>query len=301
MRLLESFLDWVHDGFSRSPQSQEAIYIRTTDDTVRVTIDDNVLNCAQGGFVVLSLVVNGFTIQGVVDELTGIFPSTILTGDYAEKSARILLAPRRFYDQANGQYVFVISAYQSILYALLDMFATQCESTIVDIKAMLEQAYFHLATDYWLDEWGSYFGIRRNNAETDDFYRRRIVASLIKQPCNNIAMELAIEELFQQSATVEDIEESPTFFRASIGFDLLGSESPDGFAAQVTDFINSVKAAGTLMDSFALLSSDVSDDLAASRVHESLPISVGTAHRFNGAYRFDGTIQYQPTTVSEVL
>lgn len=302
MRLLNRFLDWVHDGFSRSPAAVEVIVIRAPDSSLRLTLEDNTLVCRQADAVVLSVVVDGLTVADVYGQLAALYPDSVLQGGLDDKSARILLPPRRFMDSSSGQFVFVIGAYQSLLYVLLDTYATQLEAVRDDLAAMLAQAYLATAAGEWLEVWGGYFGVARLLDEADDDYVRRIVAGLIKPKCNNVSMEVAIGALFRQAVSVEDIAERPSWFRVRSAFDLLGNASPTEFAAAMAAFIGSTKAAGTQLDSLSLVTPTIGDSLAvAQKARDRLPLTISQTHFFDGRYGFNGVIQFQATMTGEVL
>ncbi len=303
MPLLDKLLDYVHQAFNRSADGMDMLFIRTTDTTLRITkTDTGLLFTESGDTETLAIEFDGLTVQDVFDQINAVYETSFIA-DYelTDKAARILLKPRRFRDSSEGDYVWIIAAYQSPLWAILDMFGDALATARADIEEAILQLYLHESEEYWLDEYGSYFGVPPVADESDDEYRRRIIAEIIKPKCNNFSIELAVQERFQQDVSVTDITARPTWFDVTTAFDLLGSESPATYLDKVAAFINKVKAAGTKFDSITLVTPDISDTLASSKVSDRLELTVYTEHYLDGKYFLNGENELRPSSKSEVV
>lgn len=305
MRLLENMLDWVHDGFNRSPEGRTAIYLTSNDSSLRVGLADGVLSFSQAVGDGLGMGLDGLSIGQVFASIDAAYPGQArLVADLAARPARMLLAPRRYLDPVSGDFVYVFGAYQSLLYGLLDVYSLALEAVGTDVQAMLAQSYLHSATDIWLDEWGGYLGVARLLGEADGDYLNRIIAVIIQPKCNNVALAMAIAQNFGlNEVTVTDIDAKQGFFTVNMPFDLLGGDTPTLLANAVTVLVNQLKAAGTVLDSVYLepTGGTLAEAVPYSAAGDAIALSVYHWHYFNGASAFNGAIQFQPTLTMEKL
>ena len=302
MRLLNKLLEYVHHGFHQSADSIELIALNTNDDTLRVALDDGVLSVTQSGFEAVNVTLDGMTVADVYSQISAIYPDSSLSGSGSGLSANILIHARRFKDTESGKYVFIISGYQSFLYVVLDMFASSLATARADIDAAIMQLYLDESELNWLDEYGSYFGLPRLFNEHDDDYRNRIITTVIKPKCNNVAMEISLSDRFGQTSSVTDVTGRPTWFDVTTGFNLTGYVPPDLYHNYIVDFINSIKAAGTKLNALSLTASGVFDSIATANLGDTLTLKFVEEHYFDGKFKFDGSIKFSPNVLStEVL
>jgi hypothetical protein len=118
-------------------------------------------------------------------------------------------------------------AYQSLLYGYYEAVAyelSQVQAAIESAPAQLsiyDSAGNPSATGYWLDLIGSFFSVSRTPGDSDSKYATIMAASTTYVKCNNVAMEIALQKVTGQPATVQDaiVYSSPETFNGTWNFD----------------------------------------------------------------------------------
>lgn len=300
MRLLDRLISFVHDKFNRYAQGAAAISF-THNESLVVVFSDEAVTFFNGGFERLSIDLDDtLTIQGINAQMAVVFPTSTANALYASRLARALIDSDSTFNAETGLYSYTLLVPYSLLYLIMLVYAKAIKSTQLAVIEALKQLYLHSAETNWLDEWGGYFGVARDfdNGEADADFRDRMIASLLKPKCNNVAMEAAINALTGQDVTITD-SVTPTWFGVTTGFNLLGGESPTGFAAKMASIVNQIKAAGTRFE--ITLSAAVIGDTMPVITIDRLAVTITTNHLHDGTHRHNGAIRHTPETTHEIL
>lgn len=121
----------------------------------------------------------GCTVEYINDTLKNRTADSLLEGEGRE-------------DISNGDHLY---CYDSLLWSILDAFAVALGEVSNDIASALKQVYFHSAEGFWLDVWGSFFNLYRQENETDTVYLLRIITETCRNRCNATAIRMTIKEL----------------------------------------------------------------------------------------------------------
>lgn len=300
MFLVRKLLSALHDGFGREPLPVPVITISHTNPKLTLMLDSPVLSINKAGAEQFSLDLTGetLTVDDVADALIGYFPSLIITDNgQGPRPARTIIAVETLED--NGRLHITLFTYSSLTWTLLDTFSRPLEAAKRAIGDMLEQLYLHSSEDIWLDEWGGYFGIRRENKEVDADYLDRIMREILKPKCNNVAIELALSNEQALDLTITDDPEAQGVFNACLPYNLLSSKTPLTFVSNAVVLINKIKAAGTKLGSVRLIGSTLADTVKPAT--DTAGIELAKHHYYNGQYKHKGLIQYQLETHTEIL
>jgi len=316
MRLLRKLLGYIHDGFNLSPDDKPAIIINHANATLQFEVNGSFLIATMDNVEVINISLTGLTINNVFNQLTPLFPDTVISTDYSNYPAQVLLESVRLFDASTGLFEHTIPVYRSMLFVILDMFSIVLETAKADIVEMLKQLYFHSSQSNWLDYYGEYFGIPRKRArneifdstgriivdslnywilgsglsgyETDDVYRARIIYETIRAKSNNVALEILIFEKFGLELEMIDSELNPTWFKYPVVFDIFSDSILDDFFERLTAFVNIFKSAGTRFE-VELSGGDTVDNVYMP--HSDGFVSDLIVHHYaNGIYHANGAI-----------
>jgi len=110
------------------------------------------------------------------------------------KSAFSGLSALVLVDGAGTESVFtnVVRGHRSVLWALMDSYATEVQAAADSVPQALLQARMHTADGYWLDFWGGYFNVVRRPSQNDSDYLAWIVAETLRKKSNKYAIESTI-------------------------------------------------------------------------------------------------------------
>jgi len=300
MRLVNRLVNAVHDKFHRFQQGITVISF-TDARSLGVYLSDDALIFNEGDYPFLTIDIDAdTTVSDIYAAIAPVFTSVNMVADYATCYARALGDISSVYNPTTGLYTYTLTVPYSFLYVIMAVFASSLITTQQAIIEALKQLYLHSAETNWLDEWGSYFGVIRNfnDDEADDDYRARIIAEVVKPKCNNVALELAIEQYTGQTVTIAD-SATPTWFTLNYAFNLLGGVSPDAYAAKISAIVNKIKAAGTRFELMASASS-ISDSVNPPTA-DKLSIVITKNHYHDGSYTYQSGIRHQPEIYNEEL
>jgi hypothetical protein len=88
----------------------------------------------------------------------------------------------------------------------LKVWATELLLVQRQIQRAVQQIYLHSATGEWLDIWRDYtIGGGRTENEADEPLRQRIITTLLRKKCNNVAIEEIVKAETGLDVRVEDI------------------------------------------------------------------------------------------------
>jgi hypothetical protein len=225
----------------------------------------------------LSVDLSAYTIGSLATYLAGQLGYQVLYlhPDYSNLSALALVEETNNIATSNGDHIHVATnpnwAYMSAVGSELSV-----------VRRMIELAPSQMATTTargeWLDLLGSYYKVPRTLEENDTQYSPRVPAEVILPRQNNVAIEAAL-----QTATGQDVScvnalvygsplplfdgaikfDGSHFFNAAagriynlfditIGYDLIGSSTPDGYLVSIRDQVDRLRAAGTHLRNLTL-------------------------------------------------
>jgi len=304
MKLTEKLLGYLNRVFDKDPHRFLALRLRYSG-SMTWTVEDGVLTTAVTGGPGAPLVVDlsQYTIEQLVSHLASQAGYSVEYADatsLADMCALVLIDGSADQDASNGDHLY---GYTTLLWSYLEAQAIELKAASVQIGEMLEQMEIPSADDFWLDEHGGYYGVRRRAGELDADYASRMIAEIFRIRGNNVAIEVAIEGATGQEVTVTDVtvysqtafplydgainydgsqmhnaDAQPLYglFDVVVGYDLEGDEDPTEFQASVTSLVNALRDAGTHMRSLSLSGSQL-DDSWTDPITDSFVLSVGAS------------------------
>lgn len=200
MKLTAKLLAFLHRIFEKDPKSILAIQFSYDGEMNWSVADGTLTTTVSGGSgVPLSIDLSQYTIGDLAAHINAQpgYSVTQVTTEFSARQARMLLDSQG----VQGEAIF---GYTSMLWALIDAIASELTAAKQSIEAMPLQMVISTANDDWLEEWGTRFGIPRNEGEPSSTYAARLAAWIFRVKSNNLALEQIIEE--QTGYTVEIID-----------------------------------------------------------------------------------------------
>lgn len=196
MRLIKKLLGYLDSGFEKDPAPFLALRLRY-DGGMRFSIADcNLSTVVTGGSgKSISVDLTQYTIAQLAAYLNGLPGYSVPyidSGDGGQLSARALIDGEGDISKSNGDH---INAYTNLAWAYMDAQASELKEAGDQANEMLEQMSTKTADAEWLDELGSYYAVPRNSGESDALYGPRIITTVLMPRSNNIAIEIAIEQI----------------------------------------------------------------------------------------------------------
>lgn len=275
-----TFIDNLDSAFIVDPAAETAFRLQITNLTgFQWTVSGDNFSCVVDGVQVFSDSLSAYTVRSLAEALSAIgFQVSNLSEDLADLSASVIM-------DGTGSLNDPVLGFTSAIWAIGESMGVELQAASDASDAALLCAALNTATSTWLDLWGSYFGIPRNDGELDPAYATRIVVEVLRPRCNNIAIGMALSEVFGQTVTVTDaliwgpafplfdgatdfdgthtyqVAPQPIYgeFDVGIGYDLLGGVDPLVYLTLVTLLISKLKAAGTYLRNLSLTASEIED------------------------------------------
>lgn len=143
------------------------------------------------------------TVQQVVDALNALLgvTATLLQPEMAGQLAWVLLdRPEESLDDEPNFYYPT-----SLLWLELATYGRMLDEQAERLGILEDQFYPDTASGSWLDYWGrDFFGVPRDQGESDTAYARRMVNEILRPVPNNVALEKAIEDALGLECTISD-------------------------------------------------------------------------------------------------
>lgn len=287
MNLVQKLLGLLHRVFDPDPEKFLALRILYDGDSMVWTVADSTLTTSvvggSGGNLSINLV--DYTFRQLIDYIaaqTGYAVTTSASSERLSLSSRTLIDGTGNPATSNGDHLY---AYSSLLWVFFGAVASELRAARAQIPQAIRQMTVTEASDDWIDELGGYYGVKRQQGESDASYGPRIIAEVVRPRCNNIAMEAAISLYTGQATKVTDVviygasfpKYDGTIFRNSVyqyqsqsapqyglfdveyGYDLLGGDDVTDFSNRVKGIIDTLRAAGTHLRSLVLKSGAIYD------------------------------------------
>lgn len=323
MKLTPKLLGYLSKVFAQGPGSALALRIRYDGTSMTWSVSDAVLKTALVGGTGTPLHINlaAYTIGSLAAHIAarpGYSVPFVATDEISSLSALTLLDATGDQDTSNGDH---LSAYTSVLWAYLEAQSNELTLARAAATEALLQMSLRSASDLWVDEHGSYYGIERAPGETDAAYSLRVIASIGRPLGNNIAIEQAINTASGGlNARVTDAPAAAftiPYAGTSYGlFDVVYSIMLDGnddlavYTERVRRLVEQVRDAGThlrtisvrgdLMDAYPIETS-VGESVnfgVSQEISESA--ALGTVLH-NGVHLRDGSITYDSSAETLLL
>lgn len=203
MRLTAKLVRYLHRVFEREPMRVLALRLNYTG-AMTWTVADGVLTTSVSG-VNLNVPLASHTIASLATYLAAQpgYSVPYSNADYAARSAMAVLDATNTISVSNGDHLYL---YESLLWVYLDAVSLALTQAKLSIATMVQQMDARTAVGEWLDEWGSYFGIRRITSEGDPTYSTRMVGELFSVRSNNRALETVIKNQAGLVVSVTDVD-----------------------------------------------------------------------------------------------
>lgn len=191
--MLNRLLDATYSAFDRDAHPNAAFRAQHAYG-LKWAIRDRVLTAqTETGTPLAVIGLRGKTIDQVVELLAGVGCAIVYQNpELSSRAADSLIAGSGAQSQSNGD---LFAVYDSLLYSVLDAYAVALEDANVDVEAAIRQLYLGTAEGEWIDEWGSYFGLPREDGEADEEYRVRLLVETLRPRVNALAIEKAVLDM----------------------------------------------------------------------------------------------------------
>ena len=194
MTLTEKLLGYLNRVFDKGPDSVLALRLHY-DGAMTWRVSAGVLTTAVTGGTggPLTVALSGFSMSGLAAYLAaqpGYSVPFAVTGDMASRSALALIEASGNPVQSNGDHLL---AFQSVLWAYMNAQSGELSTAQVAISEALLQIAALTASDTWVDEHGSYYGVSRTSGEADAAYVARIVSEITRARGNGVAIAEAVK------------------------------------------------------------------------------------------------------------
>lgn len=289
----QTYIANLDTAFDDDPVAFEAFRMGVTSGTMTWTVDGDTMTVVSSALGTFTGSLSTYTLQGLVTALVG---AGFVVGEYDPEqgalSAAVLI-------DGTGSVNDPLQAYSSFIWSIGEAIGVELAAAGEASDEAIACATMMTATSVWLELWGSYFGVEKQANELDPDYARRIVVEVLRPRCNNVAIEMALEEVFLQSVGVVDVVErgpaSPAhdgtilfdgthlhnssasvlwgLFDVVIGYDLLSGADPVSYLVIVRAIVDRLRAAGTYLRNLTLTASVVTD-AAPMPVDGDMPLSV---------------------------
>lgn len=206
------FLGHLDTAFLEEPESFVAFNLAGRGDFAWV-VDGDELRCLRAGAVTFTAVLSAHTLRSLIDALLdgGFNVTQPVAAPELDLSACVLM------DGSGDLTHPSVLAFGSTVWAIGEAIGVELASAEGALQEALACATLDAATGEWLDLWGAHFGIARLPLELDDAYARRIAVEVVRPRANNVALELALGEVFGQDVLVTDARDWGPLFPAYSG------------------------------------------------------------------------------------
>jgi hypothetical protein len=196
--MLDRVMGRLHSVFSKDPALVAAISLQSSTPIISV-LGKGVLTLTISG--VNRVISTADNIQSVVDAINA------LTDDITASIQSISgLYPAEYLydDQQTGETVFLYRP-TSILTAEMSTYARELDLQAQRISAAEKELYASTADGEWLEYWlKDYYGVCRNDGETDAAYFQRTIHEIFDIRENNKALEILVKNAFGIDVAIKD-------------------------------------------------------------------------------------------------
>lgn len=207
MKLTQKLVGYLNRVFARGPAQELALRVSYESGAMRWSVADGELVLTVTGGVGQSTTIplGGHSVQSLaalIASLPGFSVPFVAGGEIASRSAMVLLDGSGDQSASNGDHLY---GFTSALWAYLHGQAVELTAARAAIGEALLQMAANTASESWVDEHGSYYGIPRRSGEADAAYAARMVAEISVARGNNFAISSALRRATEAtSVTVVD-------------------------------------------------------------------------------------------------
>ena len=185
--MIQKLLSYLHRPFGTDPKQQLALRVRHSVSLTWQVVEGTLL-IVSDSLIIVDL--SSHTIESLQAYLlTQGLEIAYYDATLADRSALILIDGGADQDDSNGDHLYV---YTSLLWAIMGAYGIELALARAAIQELPDQMALPTAREDWLDLLGTWYGVARKAAETDNDYSNRIIADVIKPKCNNIAIQDAL-------------------------------------------------------------------------------------------------------------
>lgn len=201
MTMLNRLLGSLHRAvFDTSPDAGFAFYLRHSDGVTWSVADEKLVATVNGysksyaldkltvGQLAGQLVIDGFDVQGVSAEFSGLSASVLIDGGGNSLAS-------------NGDRVY---AFRDLLRVIFGGYARELRTAKEQMGEAIRQMVITQAEGEWLDLWGTLYNTPRPAAMTDAKYQPLIPQEAFRLRVNGYAIEKAILDLTGQVVHIEE-------------------------------------------------------------------------------------------------
>lgn len=192
MKLIAKLLSHLHRGFDRDPERVLAIRVRHAT-SLTWQVSGGVLSITTPGGTT-NIALSDFTVGELRDELLAQgLDVPYFDAVLSDRAAVILLDGSGDQAESNGDRLYV---YTSLLWAFMGAYGAELEIIRSVIQSIPDQMRLPTSRNEWLDFLGDWYGLPRQDGESDEVYSQRFVADVLKPKCNNVAIQDALATRF---------------------------------------------------------------------------------------------------------
>lgn len=265
MMLTTKLLGFLHRIFSQDPAPFLAFRIGYDGGMTWEIADGAFSTTVTGGTGQnLSLILADYTVSTLASHIasqTGYSVAAVDGTELVYLSASVLLDGSGDIGVVNGDRIF---GYTNWLYSYVDSTGIELVEARLQVANAIAQMTVPTASENWLDEQGSYFGVLRLQGESDAAYRVRIIQRILRPIANNVAIQEILKE-FNSSLPVW-VTNYDTLVNNSYGqFDIdfylsLADLEETGFIGivdKVVETVEDVRDAGTFLRALHVITAPV--------------------------------------------
>lgn len=192
MSTLQRLLRYPHAAvFDKAPAAEAVLRLRHPNSQADWLVSEGVLT-ATANATDTTYQLRELTVSELVDALRADgYQVTLLNAGFADHSALVLVEGYGSTGLSNGD---VLSAFTSLLWALLSCYAGEVSEARLQVAEALRQMLIPTSSGEWLDLYSALYGVPRQPGETDGALAVRIQREAFRMRSNAHAIELAIRD-----------------------------------------------------------------------------------------------------------
>lgn len=278
--MLNRLLNNLHPGINKDPQTVPAITITANGGTA--VIQNNILQLTGPSSAQYNL--QSYTLGSLVQAINQQSGFSAILTQPPQLAAIVLMS---------GTYSMPASIpmFTSFLWQLLKPVALALADAVGAENRSILEMVLNTSDGAWLDSFGELFGIYRQDGEPDQLYALRIFDLTVAPRVNNLAIQKSLREL-GYDATVTDAE-TPYTFNVVVNVPVIGNVGFFYSYPQVVDFVQLLKAAGTI--AIVILQYAVSDSAEIVDDISLLTVVPGTGQLWGSGSKWGQGHWYPPT------
>lgn len=192
MTTLQRLIRYPHAAvFDKDPGQEPAFRLSHALGSVVWSVAEGVMTASvNGSSFTYSLA--GLTVAGLIDALRASgFQVAVANAEFGQHSALVLVEASGDSGASNGD---VVSAFTSLLWALLSCYASEVSEARLQVAEALRQMLIPTSSGEWVSLYATLYGVPRKPGESDNALAQRISREAFRMRSNAHAIELAIRD-----------------------------------------------------------------------------------------------------------